>query len=98
MGSYELTVVLSGEATAAKKKQIKEYVQKLVSAGKGRVSRSDDWGKVELACPIQGETAGCFLHFALELGAEFADNISGKLNFKEEILRYLLVKADAGKK
>ena len=94
MRESELTVVLSGETTSAKKKQTKEFIEKLVKTGKGSIAKFDDWGKIDLAYEIKRESEGVFLHFTLELSPESANNIKSKLNLKEEIIRYLLVRVE----
>ena len=92
MGKYELTVVLDGKATAAKKKRVVEKIKKLISTFKGKVGKVEDWGEKELAFKIKKSTTGIFLHIPLELNPEAAKAINGKLRLEEEILRYLLVR------
>ena len=52
MQNYELTVVLSGKATEAKKKSLKEKIENIVKNFDGKVTNSFDWGKKELAYDI----------------------------------------------
>ena len=42
MHKYELTIVINGEASAAKKKGVQASVEKLVKTGKGKVVKKDD--------------------------------------------------------
>ena len=89
---YELTVVLSGKATAAKKKTIKEKVEKLIKILKGKVSKYEDWGKIDLEYKINKDESGNFLHFNLELNTEDIKSFKEKLNLEESVIRYLLVR------
>ena len=94
MRNYELTVVLPGKATPAKKKTAQGKIEKIVTAAKGKVDKFDDWGERELAYPIAKNDTGNFLHFQLELEAEAVKGLDSKLNLEEGIIRYLLVKKE----
>lgn len=94
MAKYELTVVLPGEATAAKKKKIKQTIEKTIKTLKGKIENEDDWGKIGLASEVKGEKSGNFLHYLLELEEDKAKNLQQKLKVEEEIIRYLLVRSE----
>jgi small subunit ribosomal protein S6 len=94
MQSYELTVVLPGKATEAKKKSTQKDLEKLIKDNKGKVGKLEDLGKIELAYKIKGSDSGNFLFYPLELNPETIGPINEKLRLKEEIIRYLLVKSD----
>lgn len=86
MNKYELTIVLESKATPAKKKKISGVIEKIVADCKGKVGKMEDWGVIG---------TGLYLHFPLELDSSAVKGISTQLNRKEEILKYLLVKAAA---
>lgn len=92
MKKYELTIVLPGSATAAKKKAVQSKVEKIVSTLKGKIGKMKDWGKKDLAYKIEKNSVGVFLFFPLELTGEAAKALPDKLRLEEEIIRYLLVK------
>jgi small subunit ribosomal protein S6 len=94
MNTYELTIVLPGEASAAKKKSVSEKLSKLIDTFKGKTAKFDEWGKIELANPIDKNTDGLFLFYELELESEAAKNINDKLRLEDDIIRYLLVRKD----
>lgn len=94
MQKYELTVVLDGKATPAKKKIVRASVEKFVTSLKGKVGTVEDWGEKPLAYKIGKSTSGNSMFFPLELGAENAKAISTKLSQEEEVIRYLLVRKD----
>ena len=94
MRSYELTAVLSGKATPAKKKSVQTKLEKLITASKGKVDKVNDWGKIDLAYPIKKNTAGVFLHFELELESSKIKELDSKLKLEEDVIRYLLVRKD----
>lgn len=94
MNEYELTLVLPEKATPAKKKSVIESIEKVVKTIKGKVSKKDDWGKLELSYPIKDNVSGVFLHFKLELEPDSAKNLEQKVKVEDDIIRYLLVRAE----
>ena len=97
MNKYELTIVISGKSTPAKKKSVGGMIEKLLNTFKGKVEKFDDWGERELAFPIKKNDSGMFLHYIVELEGNSAKSIVQKLNLEEEVLRYLLVKKETRK-
>ena len=94
MGKYELTIVLDGKVSPAKKKKITETVEKLVAVSKGKLGKVEDWGEKELAYKIGKSASGIFLHFPLELEAKDVKNISTKLYQERDIVRQLIIKSE----
>lgn len=83
MEKYELTLVLDGKATPAKKKKVVEAVEKVVGNVKGNLGKMEDWGLVG---------AGLYLHFPLELETSLVKTISVKLNQESDLLKFLVVR------
>jgi len=94
---YELTVVLPEKTTPAKKKSVTETIEKMVTLFKGKIKKSNDWGKVELAYPIKKNMAGVFLNFLLELEPDKVKTLEQKIKLEENVVRYLLVRKEKGK-
>lgn len=94
MNQYELAVVLPGGATSAKKKTVRELIEKLVKVNEGKVNQVEEWGDTELMYPIKKHTSGNFMIFDLELNAEGAKSLEPKLKVEDQFIRYMLVKKD----
>jgi ribosomal protein S6 len=92
MKNYELTVVLDGRATAAKKKAVVSKIEKLIVALNGKVGSIQDWGEKVLSYKIKKSTSGVFLHFSVELGSGAARSLASKLNVEQDIIRFLFVR------
>lgn len=88
---YELTVLLPPKTTSAKKKSFLEKLEKMVSLLKGKITKKEEWGNIELCYPIKKNTSSLFLHFKLELEPQEAKRLRQKLDLEEEILRSLLI-------
>jgi small subunit ribosomal protein S6 len=94
MRNYELTIILDGKATAARKKSVTQKIEKVVTDAKGKVGKVKDWGLRDLAYKIKKSLTGTFLIFPLELKSESVKALNEKLRLDEEIIRYLLVKKE----
>jgi small subunit ribosomal protein S6 len=92
MSKYELTLVLDGKATAAKKKSVVETIEKIVKALGGKVGRMEDWGVKDLAYKIDKSTTGVYLHFLLEMDGTAVKQLMLKLKTEEGIIRHLLIR------
>ncbi|MFH1863329.1 MAG: 30S ribosomal protein S6 [bacterium] len=91
MNKYELTVVLDGKTTPAKKKSFQELLEKLVKIGKGKVVKLGEWGVRDLAYKIGKSATGLYLHYVLELEGGQVKGISTKLSQEGVVIRHLLV-------
>lgn len=91
MNQYELTIVLPGKTTTAKKKSFQEKIEKVLSLSKGKIVKVEDWGERELSYPIRRNESGSYLHYKLELSSEAAKIVSDKIRLEEGLLRHLLV-------
>jgi len=92
--NYELTIVMDGKSTPAKKKTAGEKIEKLVKTNKGKIVKSDDWGSKDLAYTIGESDTGSFMYYELELESEGARTIPNKLKLEDDVIRYLLVKEE----
>jgi ribosomal protein S6 len=71
-----------------------EFVAKLektVGVLKGKVVKTSEMGKKQLAYRIGGVTEAVFMNFAIEIPAEGVVQLEKKLTVDKEVLRHLLV-------
>ena len=71
-----------------------DKVRALVTDNGGEIIKEDNWGKKKLAYSIRREEFAVYMYFEVKLPAEALLKISNVLNITDEVLRYLLVKAD----
>ena len=93
MQNYELTIVLRGNASSTKKKTVTEKVEIIIKTLEGKIGKVEEWGKIDLAYIIKGETSGIFMYFILELDAKGARVLPEKIKMEDDIIRYLFVRA-----
>ena len=93
MKEYELTVLVHPDLEA-NLDTVLDKVRALVTDNGGEIIKEDNWGKKKLAYSIGGEEFAVYVYFEVKLPAEALLKISNVLNITDEVLRYLLVKAD----
>ncbi len=91
---YELTVLLDGKSSPAKKKKFSEGIEKIISSFSGKVVKSKEWGVLDLAYSIKKNKNALYLFWELELPADKVKSLRDKLKLEEDVLRYLLVKSN----
>ena len=93
MKEYELTVLVHPDLEA-NLDTVLDKVRALVTTNGGEIIKEDNWGKKKLAYSIRREEFAVYVYFEVKLPAEALLKISNVLNITDEVLRYLLVKAD----
>ena len=93
MKEYELTVLIHPDLEADLDKAL-DKVKSLITDNGGEIIKEDNWGKKKLAYSIRREDFAVYVYFEVKLPAEALLKISNVLYITDEVLRYLLVKAD----
>ena len=93
MKEYELTVLVHPDLEA-NLDTVLDKVRALVTDNGGEIIKEDNWGKKKLAYSIRREEFAVYVYFEVKWPAEALLKISNGLNITDEVLRYLLVKAD----
>lgn len=94
MKDYELTVLIHPDFESDLEKAL-DKVRGLVAANGGEIVKEDNWGKKKLAYAIKGQDFAIYVAMDVKLPAAALLKISNTLNITDEVLRYLLVKAEA---
>lgn len=92
MNKYELTIILEGKTTAAKKKAVLESLEKTIKLLEGKVEKAEDWGVKEMFHEIKKNKEGLYLHMPFEILAKSIKPLEIKLKAMENVLRYLIIK------
>ncbi|HOV34540.1 MAG TPA: 30S ribosomal protein S6 [Candidatus Dojkabacteria bacterium] len=92
--NYELMVVLKPLLPDDFRKEIhKEFVEMIKGFG-GEVVDVDVWGKRYLAYKINGHNEGYYIVYEFKTTPESIAEIKRKLQLKQEVLRFMIVKID----
>jgi len=92
MREYELTLVIDPELTSENQKKLIAKIKKITEEIKGTVKKVDEWGKKELAYPINKKKMGFYFMCDLQLTEDKTEELSNKLKTEENILRFLILK------
>ncbi len=93
MEQYELAVLYHPDLEIDLEKASAQ-VEKLVSASKGSIKATDNWGKRKLAYKIAGHEHAVYVFYSLELPTAGVKKINDGLNITDEVIRFLLTRVD----
>lgn len=94
--NYELMVVLKPLLPDDFRKEIhKEFVNMIKDSG-GDVLDVDVWGKRYLSYKIKGHNEGYYIVYEFEADPDNIPEMNRKLQLKQEILRFIVVKLEKG--
>lgn len=94
MRTYELTYIAKPDLDAASLAALIERVNGFVAAEDGTVLKTDRWGLRSLSYPIRKYREGHYVFTLVALKANALARIEQRLRLTEDIIRYLLVRAD----
>ncbi len=93
MKEYELTVLIHPDLESDLDTPLKKVRDIVTNAG-GTIISEDNWGKKKLQYQINKQDFAVYVYFDVALPADAPLKISNTFNITEEVIRYLLVKAD----
>ncbi len=92
MRKYELVLIINPDLNASKKKELVAKLKKMIEGGKGKIEKTDEWGKKQFSYPIKKLKEGDYLFWEVSLPEQGLGEIDRKLRLETEVLRFLLVK------
>ena len=93
MKEYELSILFHPDLEMNLDPAIAK-VKKLVETSGGKITKEEPEGKKRLNYPISGNDFAIYYYLNAELPAEAPAKISNTLGITDEVIRYLVVKAD----
>jgi len=94
MRPYELTFIVRPGIEAEGLTAVVDRVKNLVTSGGGQVTEVNAWGRRHLAYPIDKVTEGQYFLVRAHLPAQIIGGLERDLRLTEQILRFLIVRAD----
>jgi small subunit ribosomal protein S6 len=91
---YELTFIVKPDLDATNLASVLEKVKDYISAESGSIIKLDQWGMRRLMYPIRKFREGQYVFALLQLEAASIIRIESRLKLNEDIIRYLLIRAD----
>ncbi len=95
MTPYEVVYIFDPQvADEAIEQKLDRYHNLLTQNGAGEITTRDDWGRRQLAYPIDKQTSGRYVVVQFTAAAESLPEFERLLKLDEELLRYLVVLHD----
>jgi small subunit ribosomal protein S6 len=94
MRDYELTIVVRPDVEDAGLAALLEKIKGLITTAGGQGIQVEPWGRRHLAYPIKKITEAQYFLIRAQLPAQALRELERNLRLTEEVLRFLLVRAD----
>ena len=94
MRHYEIILLIHPDQSEQVPAMMERY-KGVVTDGGGRIHREEDWGRRQLAYPINKLTKAHYLCLNIEASQEVMDELEHALRFNDAVLRHLSVKRKA---
>ena len=93
MRHYEIVFIVHPDQSEQVPGMIERY-RNTITQGNGRVHRIEDWGRRQLAFPIQKVFKAHYVLMNIEVGNEVLLELENAFKFNDAVLRHLTVKMD----
>jgi small subunit ribosomal protein S6 len=94
MRHYEIIFLVHPDQSEQVPAMIERY-KGIIAAGGGAVHRLEDWGRRQLAYPINKVAKAHYVLMNIECDAKVLAELTGAFRFSDAVLRHLVVKMDA---
>jgi len=94
MRNYEVVFIVHPDQSEQVPAMVERY-QTLVTSQGGKVHRLEDWGRRQLAYPIQKLVKAHYICFNIECGQTTLDELENAFRFNDAVLRHLVIKMKA---
>ena len=89
--TYELTMLLSAEKKGEGLEAMVKKIEAIVKAVDGKVTKTTEMGKKQLAYRVKGLAEAMFVSFALDMPKAAVVQLGRKLTVDRDVVRHLLV-------
>jgi small subunit ribosomal protein S6 len=93
MRHYEVVFLVHPDQSEQVPAMIERY-KSLVEGGNGTIHRLEDWGRRQLAYPIQNLVKAHYVLFNIEANQATIDELVETFRFNDAILRHLVIRRD----
>lgn len=93
MNSYEIAVLYHPDLEIDLGKA-EDRIKKIIADNKGKITKTDNWGKRKLAYPIKKQEFAVYVFYTVTMPAENVAKVEQTFNITDEIVRFLITKPD----
>jgi len=94
MRHYEIVFIVHPDQSEQVPGMVERY-RSLVTTRNGKIHRYEDWGRRQLAFPIQKVHKAHYILFNIECDQETLNEIEHAFKFNDAVLRHLIVSMEA---
>lgn len=91
MRHYEIVLIVHPDQSEQVPAMVERYKSQIETAG-GKIHRQEDWGRRQLAYPIQKLVKAHYLCWNIEIDQATLDELEHNFRYNDAILRHLTVK------
>ena len=93
MNEYEIAVLFDPQLEIDLSKATTK-VEKILSDSKGKITKTDNWGKKKLAYPIAKQDHAIYVFYSVQLPPENVAKVESTLNITDEVIRFMVTRPD----
>ena len=93
MRHYEITFIVHPDQSEQVPAMVERYRNMITSNG-GSIYRLEDWGRRQMAYPIQKVHKAHYVLMNIECGQEVLDELEHAFKFNDAVLRHLVVRME----
>ena len=93
MNTYEIAVLYHPDLEVDLEKA-ETRVKKIIEDNKGKITKTDNWGKRKLAYPIKKHDFAIYVFYTVEAPTEAVAKMEQTLNITDEVIRFLITRPD----
>ena len=93
MRHYEIVFLVHPDQSEQVPAMIERY-KSLIEAGNGKIHRLEDWGRRQLAYPIENLVKAHYVLFNIECDQAVLNELVDAFRFNDAILRHLVIRRD----
>jgi small subunit ribosomal protein S6 len=93
MRHYEVVFLVHPDQSEQVPAMIERY-KALIEGGEGKIHRLEDWGRRQLAYPINNLVKAHYVLFNVEAGQSVLDELVEGFRFNDAVLRHLVIRRD----
>jgi small subunit ribosomal protein S6 len=95
---YELVYILPPDTTEQQASDLHAQIEEIVSRMKGRIDRTENWGRRRLAYEIAHQKEGVYVLEVIDGTGGLMKEIDRRLRVMDQVVRHLIVRVDEEKK
>lgn len=93
MRHYEIVFLVHPDQSEQVPAMIERYTT-LIEGGEGKIHRLEDWGRRQLAYPVNNLVKAHYVLLNIETGQAVLDELVGTFRFNDAILRHMVIRRE----